>query len=294
MTKLEDARRAYATEIKATANIRSHALIEAFAQVPREQFLGPGPWKVVFADPEKAGALNYRTTETADPEEIYHNVLVAIDSERQLNNGQPTAIAVWADCLDLKPGIRVFHLGCGTGYYTAIIAHVVGAAGKVKAVEVDPALAGLAIDNLRGYSNVEALHADGADFDPGETDAMLINAGVSFVKRKWLERLTVGGTMVVPYTMTANPPSPPSAPGMGYMFKITRTLGDKYPARAISSVGIFPCTSARDAEADVALRKLLSTKPITAITCVRVDEHQASETCAVHTAESCLSCEPLG
>jgi protein-L-isoaspartate(D-aspartate) O-methyltransferase len=294
MTKLEEARRAYAGEIKATANIRSRALIEAFAQVPREQFLGPGPWKVIFADPEKAGALNYRSTETADPAEIYHNVLVAIDSERQLNNGQPTAIALWADCLHLQPGMKVFHLGCGTGYYTAILAHVVGASGKVTAVEVDPALAGLAVANLRGYSNVALLHADGANFDPGQTDAMLINAGVSFVKRQWLERLSVGGTMVVPVTMTAPPPSPPSAPGMGYMFKITKTAADKHPARAITSVGIFQCTGARDAEADVALRKFLSTKPITAITCVRVDEHQASETCAVHTAESCISCEPLG
>ncbi len=127
MKESEQARRAYAAEIRATANIRSHALIEAFAHVPREQFLGPGPWKVIFADPEKAGALNYRNTETANPEEIYHNVLVAIDAERQLNNGQPTALAVWADCLDLQPGMKVFHLGCGTGYYTAIIAHTVGA-----------------------------------------------------------------------------------------------------------------------------------------------------------------------
>jgi protein-L-isoaspartate(D-aspartate) O-methyltransferase len=294
MTNSAMALRAYAAEIKATANIRSQALIEAFAHVPREQFLGPGPWKVVFADPEKAGALNYRSTETADPEEIYHNVLVAIDPERQLNNGQPTAIAAWADCLDLRPGKRVFHLGCGTGYYTAIIAHAVGASGKVTAVEIDPALAELAAANLRGYGNVDVLRSDGANFDPGETDAMLINAGVSFVKRKWLERLTVGGTMVVPITMTATLPQPPSAPGMGYMFRVSKTSAGKHPARAISSVGIFPCANARDAEADVALRKFLSAKPIMAVTCVRVDEHQASETCAVHTAESCLSCEPTG
>ena len=161
-------------------------------------------------------------------------------------------------------------------------------------MDVDAALAGLATVNLRGYSNVEALHADGADFDPGEADAMLINAGVSFIKRKWLERLSVGGTLVVPVTLTAAPPLPPSTPGMGYMFKVNKASADKYPVRAISSVGIFPCASVRDAEADVALRKFLSTKPITAITCLRVDEHPASETCAVHTAESCLSCEPLG
>ena len=133
-----------------------------------------------FADPEKAGALNYRSTETADPAEIYHNVLVAIDSERQLNNGQPTAIALWADCLHLQPGMKVFHLGCGTGYYTAILAHVVGASGKVTAVEVDPALAGLAVANLRGYSNVALLHADGAGNgfdDAGKLDQDAVAGG---------------------------------------------------------------------------------------------------------------------
>jgi len=46
---------------------------------------------------------------------------------------------------------------------------------------------------------------------------------------------------------------------MGYMFKVTKISEDKYPARAITSVGIFPCAGARDAEADVALRKFLST-----------------------------------
>src|SRR5882724_5295505 len=197
MTALEQARRAYAAEIKATANIRSRGLIEAFAHVPREQFVGPGPWKVVFADPEKAGALSYRTTETADPEEIYHNILVAIDPERQLNNGQPTAIAVWADCLDLKPGMKVFHLGCGTGYYTAIMAHTDWSFRQGNSRGCRCRAGGAGYRQPARYSNVEALHADGADFDPGEADAMLINAGVSFIKRKWLERLSVGGTLVV-------------------------------------------------------------------------------------------------
>jgi protein-L-isoaspartate(D-aspartate) O-methyltransferase len=45
------------------------------------------------------------------------------------------------DHLDLLPGEQVLHLGCGTGYYTAIIAELVGSAGRVTAVEIDATLA---------------------------------------------------------------------------------------------------------------------------------------------------------
>src|SRR4029453_15130675 len=41
--ELNDIRRRFAEEIRAVANIRSEALIAAFAKVPRENFLGPGP-----------------------------------------------------------------------------------------------------------------------------------------------------------------------------------------------------------------------------------------------------------
>jgi protein-L-isoaspartate(D-aspartate) O-methyltransferase len=46
---------------------------------------------------------------------------------------------------------RVFHLGCGVGYFTAIMAEVVGADGSVIASEVDPALAAAAPENLVGW-----------------------------------------------------------------------------------------------------------------------------------------------
>ena len=43
---VEDYRRFYAEEIAAVAGLRSQVLIKAFATVPREHFLGPGPWKL--------------------------------------------------------------------------------------------------------------------------------------------------------------------------------------------------------------------------------------------------------
>ncbi len=195
MLTLEDCRRFYADEVRFAANLTSATLIEAFARVPREKFLGPPPWKIGSADARGLsiaglGAMAYTATE--DPRDVYHNVVIALDPAKDLNNGQPGALARWIDALDLKPSERVYHLGCGVGYYTAIMAEVVAPAGAVTGSEVHEGLAGRARSNLSLYPNVKVHAGDGAAFDPGECDAMLINAGVTHPHRPWLGRLREG------------------------------------------------------------------------------------------------------
>ena len=46
MSELDEIRHYYAEELRAVANLQSEALVRAFAKVPREHFLGPGPWQV--------------------------------------------------------------------------------------------------------------------------------------------------------------------------------------------------------------------------------------------------------
>ena len=43
---IEEARRWYAEEIRAVAHLTSDAVVEALARVPREAFLGAGPWQI--------------------------------------------------------------------------------------------------------------------------------------------------------------------------------------------------------------------------------------------------------
>jgi len=210
---LDDYRRFYAEEIEQAANLTSPALIEAFAGVPREKFLGPPPWQ--FASPEMrvlaaAGQMpKYQTT--SEPHRLYHNVLVVVDPAREINNGQPSALASWIAALDLKSGDRVYHMGCGVGYYTAIMAEVVGPGGSVVAIEAQPDLAARARENLSGYRQVVVHSGDGAAFDPEPCDAMLINAGVTHPHELWLERL------VLPLTIASTPTL-----GQGCMLKIVR------------------------------------------------------------------------
>jgi protein-L-isoaspartate(D-aspartate) O-methyltransferase len=174
---LEECRRFFAEEVRFAAALPSSPLVDAFAHVPREQFVGPGPWQLGTIT--GMGGVVYTTSEDADPRRVYHNALISLDPDRGLNNGQPSALANWINALELKPGERVFHLGCGVGYYTAIMAEIVGPTGEVVASEVHSELAARSKENLSSWKNVTVHAQDGIDVDPGPCHAMLINAGVT-------------------------------------------------------------------------------------------------------------------
>src|SRR5262245_55241186 len=148
-------RRFFAEEIEAVSRLRSPRLVDAFAAVPREAFLRPGPWTIVSEMDFMGGGMKTRLTPDADPARVNHNIGVAIDPDRQLFNGQPATLAVWIDALDLAPGARVLHVGCGLGYYTAVMGHCVGSSGRVVAVEADATLAQEAARNLASMPWVE-------------------------------------------------------------------------------------------------------------------------------------------
>ena len=76
-------RRAYARQVLAAASVDNPRLADAFAEIPREDFLGPGPWLVWRW-------TRYVPTPDADPVYLYTNDLVALVAERYLNNGQPS------------------------------------------------------------------------------------------------------------------------------------------------------------------------------------------------------------
>jgi hypothetical protein len=146
------ARQSYAEELYFTAHIRSPAVRAAFATVPRERFVGSGPWRVR----SPMDMAEYWTTADADPRAVYHDVLIALDEARGINNGQPS---LWAFLLaqpNILAGERVLHLGCGTGYYNAVMAELVGPTGKITAIEIDAGLAEKARAALMPWPQVVA------------------------------------------------------------------------------------------------------------------------------------------
>jgi protein-L-isoaspartate(D-aspartate) O-methyltransferase len=288
---IEECRRFYAEEIHFAAGLQSPSLVEAFASVPREKYLGPGPWEI--GSPEARGMsamglgqMSYITVD--DPRQLYHNVVVAIDRSSDINNGQPSSLARWIDALSLSPGERAYHLGCGVGYYTAILAELTGTGGSVVATDVSPALAARATQNFSACPNV-AVHArDGAIFDPGPCDAMLINAGMTHPLPHLLDRLGEGGRMIVPLTMSIS-----AHLGAGVMTKIVRRSSG-FSAEIVTPVAIYSCTSARDAEREPLLRAAMTGGRLNQMRSVRRDPHEAVDTCLVHGSDRiCLSTAPV-
>ncbi|GAB3494871.1 protein-L-isoaspartate O-methyltransferase family protein [Amycolatopsis cihanbeyliensis] len=83
--------------------------------------------------------------------------------------------------LDARPGHAVFEVGTGTGWSSALLAHIVGGQGKVTTVEIDPTLAADARKRLdaAGFTEVDARLADGvADVLPDTVDRIIATVGV--------------------------------------------------------------------------------------------------------------------
>jgi protein-L-isoaspartate(D-aspartate) O-methyltransferase len=274
----------YAEEIRVVADIDSPVLVDAFASVPREQFLGPPPWS--FHSGSSLLQPVYRTT--MDMRDLYHDVFVALDTSQLLNNGQPSLIARLIEALNLATGRRVLHIGCGTGYYTAIMAEVVGSEGLVTAAEVDPVLAVQAAANLIGYEQVVVINRDGAAVDPSPYDAILVNAGVTHPHPSWLESLTEAGVLVLPLGVGKTPSAKDHM-----VLKITRHR-DRYSADLLLLMTIYASTSQRDPAIHSLLNESLESRRIIGLKSVRTLQHTQTDTCIVHTPGFCLSADFIG
>ena len=281
MPHLADIRRRYAEDIRALANIRSDALISAFAKVPREHFLGPGPWQILTPGTDDA---DYRITADADPQCLYHDLLVAIDPVRRLNNGQPSYLAFCLDSLDLQSGDFVLHVGCGVGYYTAIMAEVVGPAGRVIGIEIDADLAARACENLAYLAHVEVVHADGGEYAPEPCDAIFVNAGATHPRAVWVDPLRPGGRLVLFLTATVDD----SGVGKGGMLKVSR-VQNGYAARFLSSVAVFHCIGSRHKEADRRLCESMRRGGWESVRSLRREPHEPANSCWLHADDLCLS-----
>src|SRR6266568_6114676 len=284
MLSLDPIRRFYAEEIQAVANLQSAALVDALASVPRERFLGPGPWDVAMSDPRRPGAVVYRKTPDANPRHLYHNVLVAIDAARELNNGHPGTLAGCLDALNLASGETFLHVGCGTGYYTALAAVIVGAAGRVVGIEIDEELAARAKENLSTLNQVTVRSGDATTYEPDPCDAILVNAGFTHPLPLWLDALKIGGRLLLPITAAAAG-SPIS---VGWMMLVTRDA-DRFRAQSTMPMAIFASPSGREDGLNVLIRQALGTGGWLRVKTVRRDAHEKTDTCCIHGDHVCLS-----
>jgi protein-L-isoaspartate(D-aspartate) O-methyltransferase len=227
-------RRFFATYVTKQAGARDPRIEQAFATVERERFAGPGPWSIdVFG-------AGYIRTPNDDPAFLYQDTLVALDAERSLNIGHPSSHARWLEALALHEGETVIQVGAGTGYYTTLLAHLVGAQGRVHAYEIDQDLAAKAAQNLAPLPWVSLHHRTGLAGDLPEADAIYVNAGLTQPSPAWLDALRIGGRLLFPLHASG---------ALGGMLRIGKPEhGLIWPAHFVSGAAFIGCVGGQNAK----------------------------------------------
>jgi len=255
MERLVDFRRVFAHVVVARAGCpENQSLLQAFSDVPRHEFLGAGPWAVT----EDGTA-----TASDDPALVYQDIGIGIATG--IPSGLPSLHARLLDAIGLMHDWRVMQVGAGTGYFTAILAELVGSAGHVQAFEINEALATRARASLARWpqASVELRSGVGRPDHPVDLvyDLIYVNAGVQQLPRAWIDALAPGGSLLVPLVATD---------GQGAVYLIRRGTGERHPARFVCRARFVPCIGTQDAASSARLSEALRADGCEAVRSLRL------------------------
>ncbi|MBJ7223629.1 MULTISPECIES: protein-L-isoaspartate(D-aspartate) O-methyltransferase [unclassified Brenneria] len=154
--------------------IQDERLLQAIEAVPRERFV-----------------------DEAFEHKAYENTALPIGSGQTIS--QPYMVAKMTELLCLTPVSRVLEIGTGSGYQTAILAHLVK---HVCSVERIKGLQWQAKRRLKQLDlhNVSTRHGDGWQgwASRGPFDAIIVTAAPPEIPQALLDQLDEGGVMVLP------------------------------------------------------------------------------------------------
>ncbi len=185
-------------------------LLELFRRFPRHRFLSR-----LYLGDERTG--RYRdepvevTPDCTDPvrlRAIYDDHALAVQVRHGVclsSTSQPSLMARMILDADVRPGGRVLEIGTATGWNAALLEGLVGAAGRVVTIEIDPLLADAARARLavNGCERVEVLCGNGYHGAPdhGLFDSILVTVACPHLAPAWLDQLAPGGTLLAPVAL---------------------------------------------------------------------------------------------
>ncbi|MBI4022881.1 protein-L-isoaspartate O-methyltransferase [Candidatus Berkelbacteria bacterium] len=166
-----------------TGVLESDSIIRAFREIDRADFV-----------PDSLRDRAYENT----PLPIGHGQTIS----------QPYTVAFMLELLDPQPGNTILDVGCGSGWQTALLSHIVsqhGKRGRVIGIERIPELADLAEHTVsrysladRGVCQILCQNAEPGLPDEAPFDGIIGAASASAVPAAWQEQVEVGGRIVLP------------------------------------------------------------------------------------------------
>ncbi len=152
--------------------------------------------KEAFRDIDRADFLD----EDYVPE-AYEDYAVPIGFGQKI--GKPTVTAFMLELLGTERGDQVLTIGSGSGWSTALLAHMVGSEGQVVATEIVPELVIKTEENIEKYDflNVQVIQATKNEiglFQDVQYDRILVNAATDAIPEELIAQLKVGGILVIP------------------------------------------------------------------------------------------------
>jgi protein-L-isoaspartate(D-aspartate) O-methyltransferase len=118
---------------------------------------------------------------------------------------QPAMVTVMLEQLRPQLGASILEIGAGTGYNAALLAHLVGAGGRVVTIDIDPGVAAEARDHLAAaqITNATVICGDGALGWAGGApyDGIIVTASAPDLAPAWTGQLAPAGRVVVPLSI---------------------------------------------------------------------------------------------
>ena len=122
-------------------------------------------------------------------------------------NSQPRTVEAMLRLLQVRPGDRILDVGAGSGWTTALLAHLTGPEGLVVGVELVPELAQWGAENLArttyDWASIRTA-TKGVLGEPRSApyDRILVSAEALVLPQELVSQLTDDGRIVVPVRST--------------------------------------------------------------------------------------------
>ena len=207
MTDFAELRERMVERQLAARGIRDPRVLEAFRQVPREEFVA-----------------------AAHRRQAYGDHPLPIEAGQTIS--QPYIVALMIEAAGVGPGDRVLEVGAGSGYAAAVMSRI---AAEVIAIERKPELVAVARERMErlGYGNVTIVEGDGTRGCPDHSpfDAILAAASGSHVPQPLVDQLADGGRLVMPVGSQA---------WSQQLIKVTKLAGGRTERENLGEVRFVP------------------------------------------------------